>query len=229
MKSSTKVLAMLCVLMPLPGCAMYQAQQELKAIQQEGIINRIAWTTARAKLHAICAGDADCGPRLVKMGKTSEADDWEWERLPSYQAIINVHEEELRKARGTLRLYEEYMFALSHALAQRVDSGEITPEQLKLAFNEGWKWMLGQQRNVYFLLQQNVVSARQADAETWRAIGNVAIGLAAVTTAVIVADAEVRAANIGAASYAPAYIPPPQPLHCNAIYLGGGMTRINCF
>ncbi len=227
MKAQNIALAIIGLLVFLPACSAMQAERELKAIQQEGIINTIAWTTARAKLHAMCAGNADCGPRLVKMGNGLETEDWEWNRLPSYQTIVNVHEEELRKARGTLRLYEEYMFALSHALAQRVDSGEITPEQFKLAFNEGWKWMGGQVRNDYSLLQQNVGIAKQADAEKWRTIGNIAIGLAAVTTAVIVADAEIRAANIRAASYAaPAYIS-PQPLHCLALPAGASVL-INC-
>lgn len=201
----------------LSGCSAMMAMKEVEAIQKEGPINTAAFYQARAELHSMCnSGDTFCAPRLVKMGNGIETEDWQYEQLPSYSTIIFVHEKVLRASRGSLRFYEETMLALSRALAKKADNGEITPEQLKLAFNEGWKWMIGQVRNDYALLQQNVVLAQQADAKVWETVGNVVVGLAVVATAVIVADAEIRAANYQAYQAS-------RPLNCYANRAGNNI------
>jgi hypothetical protein len=147
--------------------------REMDAIQKEGAINTVAWHQARATLRSMCLSRPNhipyaCEPRLVKMSNNPSTDDWQFVTLPPHQLIVDVHESTLRNARGSLRFYEDAMFALSHALAKRVDAGEITPEQFKLAWNEGWKWMYTQLQNDYALLQQNIILAKQADANTWQ-------------------------------------------------------------
>jgi hypothetical protein len=143
--------------------------------------------------------------------------------------IVDVHESTLRSARGSLRFYEDAMFALSHALAKRVDAGEITQEQFKLAWNEGWKWMYTQVENDYALLQQNIILAKQEDANTWQTVGNVLVGLAAVAGAVLVADAQIRAENYRSAAMISASEAQTQPrnLTCYA-YRTGTLITVQC-
>lgn len=232
----------------LPSCSTYQARQAIQARDRELTLNDEAWQVARQRLHDMCPKPPSsteeyrtqqlraamngqtpfqgCDVRMVKLTNDPVFDDWQWDWLPSYQVIVSVHEEELRK-RVTPKLYEEYMLGLSRYLAKKVDSREITPQQLMSAFNEGWKWMYNKMEEEKILLQNNVQSSQQADAAVWKTLNAIAVGLAAVATTAIIAYAAIR-------SSAPAYQPPPlppipQPVHCNAIYLGGGMTRINCF
>ena len=130
---------------------------------EEGAINTLAWDQARTALHSMCSASVKttdkayaCEPRLVKMSNNPSTDDWQFVELPPYEVVVDVHESILRNVRGSLRFYEDAMFALSHALAKRADAGEITQEQFKLAWNEGCKWMFSRLQNDYALLQQNI-------------------------------------------------------------------------
>jgi|SRR5919109_957094 hypothetical protein len=216
------------------GCATTTATKEMEAIQKEGVTNTVAWYQAREILRSMCSGPTKtntkaylCEPRLIKTSNNPSTDDWKSVNLPPYEVIVDVHESTLRAARGSLRFYEDAMFALSHALAKRVDAGEITQQQFKLAWNEGWKWMYSQLQNDYALLQQNIALAKQADANTWQTIGTVVVGLAAVAGAVIIADAQIRAENYRSAAIIAASQPQPRTLNCNA-YRTGNLISVQC-
>jgi hypothetical protein len=99
-----------------------------------------------------------CDARLFKITNLTTADDWDWDWLPAYQTIVRIHDEELRK-RVSPKMYEEYMLGLSKFLAEKADNNIITPEQLKSALNDGWKWMVEQAKMEIKLLQDNVVAA----------------------------------------------------------------------
>lgn len=214
------------------GCSTMMAMKEMDAIQKEGAINTVAWYQARSTLHSICSDPTKanvCGPRLIKTSNNPSTDDWQSVNLPSYEVIVSTHETTLRNVRGSLRFYEDAMFALSHALAKRVDAGEITQDQFKLAWNEGWKWMYSQLQNDYALLQQNIILAKQADQNTWQTVGAVLVGLAAVAGAVLVADAQIRAENYRSAALIQASQPQSQPrnLNCYA-HRTGTLITVQC-
>jgi len=209
-----------------------RAMREMEAIQKEGAINTVAWHQARATLDSMCSAPSKtypCEPRLIKMSNNPSTDDRQFVKLPPYETVVDVHESTLRNARGSLRFYEDAMFALSHALAKRVDAGEITQEQFKLAWNEGWKWMYSQLQNDYVLLQQNITLAKEADANTWQTVGNVVVGLAAVAGAVLVADAQIRAENYRSAAMISAAQAQNQPRNVTCVaYPTGTLITVQC-
>jgi hypothetical protein len=177
-------------------------------------------------------GSSGCNVRMVKSTAAPVTTDWQWDWLPSYQTIVAVHEEELRK-RVTLQPWEEYMFGLSRYLAEQAERGNITAQQLVYAFNTGWKWMLDKTREESILLVQNLQAAQLSDAATWKTVGEIAVGLAAVTTAALLASAAANArataeANARAAE-ANAYRPAQAPTSCYAYPGGGGRYYIYCY
>jgi hypothetical protein len=248
-KHSLTALSLSFLLLVLPACSAHQARQAIAQRQDELRLNTEAWVAARARLHQMCpvaptpeqyrrAKDlpgADpyggCDVRLIK-ASGGLADDWQWFWAPSYQTVVAVHEEELRK-RVTPRLYEEYLLGQARYLAQKTDAKEITPDQLRRAFNDGWAWMVGKTREEYVLLQQNLQVAEYNDAVTLRTIGEIAVGLAAVTTAALLASAAARnqAAAEANARAAEAYAytsPAPSPMSCYANPTGGGYYCVRC-
>jgi hypothetical protein len=162
-----------------------------------------------------------CDLRWIKATNAQVINDWQWAWLPAYQTVVTVHEEELRK-RVAPKFYEEYMLGLSHYLAQKIDAGEITPEQFMHAFNAGWKWLNGKTNEEQALLQQNHIVAQQSDTAAWNTLSTIAIGLALVASTALLATATVRASQ-------PALQPPPTPVHCRVLSIGGGMAKVNCY
>jgi len=145
--------------------------------------------------------------------------DWNWFWAPPYETIIAVHEEELRK-RVTPKPYEEYMLGLSRYLGKAADAGAISPGQLVQAFNAGWKYMVDAMQNETVILANDLKAAELSDAQTWKTIGEVAVGLAAVATTALVVASTARAAP-PAAPPAYVYVPspapsPPRSIHCEA-------------
>jgi len=237
MDANPRIAALLALfLVILPSCSTYQARQAIESRQKEFALNNEAWQVARLRLKSMCpkppqsvekyrqgqtiaklAGEfpfRGCNIRMVKTTNAPRFDDWQWDWLPSYQTIVTVHEEELRK-RVIPKLYEEYMLGLSRYLALKADQGEITPRQLAYAFNTGWKWMLDKMKEEIILLQQNLQAAQIADAAAWNTVAIIAAGLATVTTAALVA----------AAVSAPA----PAPTTCYAHPRPGGHYYIECY
>ena len=161
----------LCLVL-LPACSAMQAREAMSQRAREMKLSNEAWEMARLRLVTMCPDPpktvaeyqagillrkqgkdpfSGCDVRLVKQTNGPALDDWRWYWLPSYQIIITVHEEELRK-RVTPKVYEEYILGLSHYLARKTESGEITPQQLMYAFNEGWKWLYGKMQEEQILL-----------------------------------------------------------------------------
>ncbi|HEY3305074.1 MAG TPA: hypothetical protein VGL70_16230 [Candidatus Binatia bacterium] len=240
-KRPLTALSLSFLLLVLPACSAHQARQAITQRQDELRLNSEAWMAARARLREICPVGPSlvnpdrypgCDQRLIK-GSSGLADDWQWLWAPSYQTVVSVHEEELRK-RVTPRIYEEYMLGQARYLALKADQKEITPQQLRRAFNEGWAWMVQKMREEHVLLQQNLQAAEYNDAATWKTVGEIAVGLAAVTTAALLATAAARtqaAAEANArAAEAHAYSPPPSPspTSCYAEPTGGGHYYVRC-
>jgi hypothetical protein len=234
--NSLIALTLICLLTTLPACSATRARKQLAQRQAEFQRNNEAWNAAKYRLWSMCPdppkteGDywkkvqikntgkdpsQGCDLRLVKLTNGPTLDDWNWNWLPGYQTIVNVHEEELRK-RVKPKLYEEYMLALSHHLAKRADSGEITPEQFKQAFNEGWKWLISEMQKEQILLQQKITAAEQRDVATLNTLNTIAAGLATVATAAIVASAVVSASR-------------PSATNCYAYSAGGGNYQVQCY
>lgn len=224
---STK-LTLFFIVVLLSGCTTTRAQKEIDALQKEWVVNTVAWYQARETLRGICSEKPNtCAPRLIKMSNEPSVNDWQSVLLPPYETIVSVHESILRDARGSLRFYEDAMFALSHALARRVDAGEITQEQFRAAFNRGWEWMGAQLQNDYTLTRRNVDLAREADAKTWQTISNVVVGLAVVAGALLVVDATIRAENYRAAAAAQPAPSQSRSLTCFPSNAGGAIV-IHC-
>lgn len=222
----------------LSSCAAGQARQAIADQQRQVGMNNEAWMAARQRLHGMCpqapqsveeyqrrklairAGGGDslggCDARLVKLTNAPRFDDWDWDWLPSYQTIVAVHDEELRK-RVVPKVYDEYILGLGRYLAAKADRGEITPQQLMMAFNEAWRWMFGKMREEAILLQQNLVAAQLQDAATINALTGIAVGLASVASAAL----QVRAETI-AASYRAA------PVNCTARQVGA-FVNVTCY
>lgn len=223
MKVSLYTVSSIGLVLFLQACSIYQARQAIEARQREFALNNEAWQVARLRLKAMCskplqtveeyqqgqaiknAGGQDpfrgCNIRIVKATNAPVTNDWQWDWLPSYQTIVAVHEEELRK-RVAPKPYEEYMLGLSRLLAKSTDNGSITPKELVDTFNAGWNYMVSAMKNESALLAGNLDAAQLSDAQTWKTIGQIAGGLAAVATATLVASAAASAAR-------ETYVPPP--------------------
>jgi hypothetical protein len=227
------------------GCASHQARQAIESRQKEFALNNEAWQAARIRLGAMCPnrpatieqykqaheiirlGGRDpfqgCNVRIVKVTNSPVTNDWQWFWAPPYQTIVAVHEEEMRK-RVTPKPYEEYMLGLSRYLGKAADDGAISPQQLVQAFNAGWTYMVNAMKNEAVILTNDLKAAELSDAQTWKTIGEVAVGLAAVATTALVVAASARSASPAPApSAAPAYVyvpspapSPPRTIHCQA-------------
>lgn len=253
--------ALSSLLVLLSACATHQARQAIETRQREMTLNTEAWHVARGRLRAMCpeppkndeeyqrgkaivkSGRDDpfggCDLRLVKLTNALRFDDWQWDWLPSYQTIVQVHEEELRR-RVVPKVYEEYMGGLTRHLAEKTDKGDIKPQQLMHTFNEGWKWMFGKMQEEAILLQQNVQTAQQSDAAFWNTLNTLAASMAVVAGAALVAAA--AAPRYPAPAVGPTVVSPTptyQPVNCVARPAGGvigagGRTyytsvHVNCY
>jgi hypothetical protein len=205
----TLTLALVALLL-LPGCAALQARSQLEAFQAHQRQNTMAWIAARQRLTAACQQnppDRGCAVRAIKLTNSPRTDDWRRTWLPDYRTIVAVHEEELRR-RVAPKVYDEYVIALSKALAARADKQEITEEQMIRAFNESWTWLAHQMRQEHLLLVDAIRAAEVADAQTAQTLSAIATGLAVVATGALLAAATARA-----------YAPPP-PIHCVSLTSG---------
>jgi hypothetical protein len=237
MKANPEIsLALALALIFLPACSASQARSKLAQRQAEIEMNNQAWLEARKRLKVMCdppptqievyrkgiqqraaGGDPfkGCDIRLVKLTNAPVFDDWQWDWLPSYQTIVQIHDEELR-LRLKPKVYDEYMLGLSRYLAQKTDRKEISPQQMRHAFNEGWRWMFQKMGEEMILLEQSVQAAQISDAAVWNTLGTIAAGLALVAAAALVSSAT-----------APRY-PPPTPINCTAVRTGNIVT-VHCF
>ena len=122
----------------------------------------------------------------------------------------------------TPKPYEEYMLGLSRFLAKSTDNGSITPKELAETFNAGWNYMVAAMKKESALLASNLTAAQLSDAQTWKMIGEIAVGLAAVATVTLAASATTPApppppASVPSYVYVPAPTPPtPRTIHCRA-------------
>jgi hypothetical protein len=217
----TLILALLMLI--LPGCATMRLMNEIK---QESESNVNAWMEAKRELRWQCAQTPEiCSTRLMlkyPMKGYASLDDWGFENLPPYKVTIDTHETILRKARGdNLRIPEELLFALAKTLGERVENGEITPDQMKHAFTEAWNKMLDEVvKDLTRLLQE----AKKADDETVKVVTTVAVVVGVVATAALVASA---AAPQPTYQYVTVQ-QPPRPVYCNA-YRSFSSIRITCY
>jgi hypothetical protein len=164
-----------------------------------------AWRAARIRLHSMCPAvpktEAElnhalkvkqangCYVRFAKDTYLPTVDDWHWHWLPPYRIVAAVHDEELRK-RAVPKLYEEYMSALNRYLAEKADSGEITPAQLRYVFNAGWNWLSVKRENERILLQDTVLTAANPDAATRSALSDVAGEMGTIATLALAVSAQ---------------------------------------
>lgn len=111
-------------------------------------------------------GVGGCNIRTVKTINSPFSNDWHWDWLPSYQTIMAVHEEELRK-RVVPKPYEEYMLALGRFLASNTDHESMTPKELVERFNTGWSYMIGEMKKEFALQVDNFKAAQRSDTKIW--------------------------------------------------------------
>jgi hypothetical protein len=198
----------LLALIIFPACSVSRVRQEVNGRNKEIEPAIQAWQAARSRLHSMCpqvprTGDEltqalnveqenGCYARLAKDTPILALDDWHWHWLPPYQVVVAVHDEELRK-RAIPKLYEEYMSGLNRYLAEKADNGEITPAQLKYAFNAGWNWLYGRMHEERILLRENVRSVENSDDGMRNKVTTVAGGLATVATLALVVSAPDKA------------------------------------
>ena len=222
---------LLIPLVILQACSASPVRQKIDNRNPELDPVHQAWQAARVRLHSMCPhvpksveeltqalksdGANDCYARLAKDTYVPTFDDWHWHWLPPYQVVVAVHDEELRK-RLRPKLYEEYMLGLTRYLALKADNDEITPEQLRSAFNAGWSWLHGKTHETPILLQENTRRRGIADAAMQNAMTTVAGGLATVATLALTVSAEDK-------TYQPA------PANCYAYPTEQDSYTIHCY
>lgn len=186
------------------ACSTSFVRQHVDIQKPEIELIHQAWEAARVRLHRMCPRvprtedelmqalsveqENGCYARLAKDTFIPSPDDWHWHWLPPYQIVAAVHDEELRK-RVVPKFYEEYISGLNRYLAEKIDKGEITPDQFRYVINAGWSWLTGKIQNERILLQENMLSAENADAATRNALSNVAGELATLTTVALAISA----------------------------------------
>jgi hypothetical protein len=80
--------------------------------------------------------------------------------------------------------------AAANFLAEKVDAGELSPDEFRDAFKRVWVWMADEMRSHTALMVQSLREAEEADGKTRDAIGAVALGLAVVLGVAIAALGE---------------------------------------
>lgn len=188
MKKFLQIVLVMQLTTTLSGCATMRLMNEMK---DESNTNLAAWNQARQELKEQCVKTPDiCESRLVlraPMRGYVYDDDSQYEVLPPYKTIIDTHETILRQAQNySLWIPEEMLFALARGLTKRLEDKEITPEQFKNAFSQGWNAGLKEILNDYSVLLQN---AKNADDETMKAITQTLTVIAVVAGAVLNAAA----------------------------------------
>jgi hypothetical protein len=216
---------LIAALVSLPGCAAVEARRKLHKVVDDERLRMQAWFVAREHLVAACQPPMPdrCDSRLIKMTPfTNQIDDWEWHVLPPYLTIVSVHEKALRMLTPEPPAYIEYGIAAARFLADKVDSGTLSPEGFREALSQVWVWMGGEMRNHTALMVTSLREAEVADQKTRDTVGAIALGLAVVLGAAIVA-ASARP------SYAPA-VPLPAQAHQSpqSYIIGPPMRRVDC-
>lgn len=213
------------------ACSASPVRQKVDNHKPKIEIIHQAWEAARVRLHRMCPRvprtqdeltqalsiehENGCYARLAKDTFMPSLDDWHWHWLPPYQVVVAVHDEELRK-RVTPKLYEEYISGLNRYLAEKVDKGEITPAQFRYVINAGWSWLTGKIQSERILLQENMRSAENADADTRSTLSNVAGELATLTTVALAISAPDKAYQ-------------PAPANCYAYPAEERIYTIACY
>jgi hypothetical protein len=217
-------------LVMLSACSVSHVERPIPPQAEEGRLINQAWQAARTRLHSMCPyvpktaaelkqalrsnHENGCYARLAKDSHLLPLDDWHWHWLPPYQVVVAVHDEELRK-RLIPTLDEEYMFGLSHYLAEKADQGEISPKQFRYATEAAWRWLHDKLRNERALLLEKVKAVANLDAYMQDRVGTIAGGLATAATLALIASADDR-------EYQPA------PANCYAHPHGEQRYTIHC-
>jgi len=213
--------------------------QLISRAKREDEITRRVWQQARAELLLTCVQTPDvCQPRwmmkIPRQGHISLAD-WEYDRFPPYQTIIDIHERRFREAKASgwrsgdfegMWLNEEILFAIARTLAKRSDDGEITPEQMKAAFTEAWNKTYDETVKNLTHMVQDAKTADDAAIKTATAVAGVVA--AAATVALVAAAAAQPVYTQPVYSYYPAPVYVRRPIYCNASRTFSGFN-INCY
>jgi hypothetical protein len=214
------------------GCSFSELMAKAR---REDQLTQAIWKQARVELEQMCVQTPDdCQPRwLVRPAFTGRLTmaDWDLLVLPPYKTIIDTHERLFRDAKEKgwrggdfegLWIHEEILFGIARVLAERADSGEITPEEGKAAYvgaaNKAYEEAL---KNITVVMQ----NAKMADAETMKLAIMILIGVAAAATSALAIAAAARPVY----TYAPrpGYYA-PRSIYCNANRTVTGFS-VSCF
>src|SRR5437660_9638403 len=73
-------------------------------------------------------------------------------------------------------LYIETLLAAARYFAVKTDAGELSPDGLREAFSEVWKWTTEQMRQHHEFLVVSLRQAEESDRQAWQTVGIVAVG-----------------------------------------------------
>lgn len=171
------------------GCSTYKAKEDLRKFNRilTPELGLAIFKKDDKEYRELCAsGESACTPKLY-MHFDDTGYRWKIRMLPSYVEVTDIHNKNARKALGSLTVSLEVGARLSRELAQKVDYGEITQSQYKVAWELGLSDMKARLNREFSKLQQNIIVAKGEDAETWRSIEKIAATVVIVAVAAAIA------------------------------------------
>ena len=167
------------------GCSVYKAKKDLQKFNRLSTpeLGLAIFKKDDEEYRNLCAsGKSVCTPKLyIHFDNTGHR--WAIRMLPSYVEVTDIHNKNVRKYLGNSTVLIEIGARLSRKCAQKVDYGEITQSQYKVAWELGLSDMAARLNREFSKLQQNMIIAEGEDAETWRSIERIAVAVVIVAVA----------------------------------------------